>query len=249
MMRLRGFSLVEMAVVLAIIGLLMVSAMYTLTAQMDQRRFEETQRRLEAARELLLAFAITKGRLPCPGTASGDENPVGGGTCASPWGGFLPARAIGFQIVDSNGFALDGWNNRIRYAVSSDTVALTGCTGSNTQPHFTSATNLRANGITCQPADLVICNQAPTPVTANACDAGTSVTNQNVVVAIVFSTGKNSATGGTGQNEARNLDNNRLLVSRIPDPSTAAGGEFDDQMVWIPVGELYAKMIAAGVLP
>jgi len=248
-LRADGFSLIELAVVFFIISLLLASGMYTLSAQTAQRNFEETRRRLEAARELLLAFAIAKGRLPCPGTTSGDENPAGGGSCASPWGGFLPGREIGFQIVDTSGFALDAWQNRIRYAVSSHAIALVGCTGTSTQPHFTNAISLRTNGMTCQPGDLVICSLAPTPVTANVCDAGTSVTNQNTVVAIVFSTGKNGATGGTGQNEARNLDNNRLFVSRTPDPQTAAGGEFDDQMVWIPVGELYGKLIAAGVLP
>lgn len=81
------------------------------------------------------------------------------------------------------------------------------------------------------------------------CDPSTSVTNQNTVVAIIFSTGKNGATGGTGTNEARNLDGNALFVSRVPDPSGATGGEFDDLLVWIPVGVLYGKLIAAGVLP
>lgn len=248
-LRQRGFTLTEMAVVFVIVGFLLASALYTLSAQMEQRNFDETRRRVEAAKELLLAFAIVNGRLPCPGTATGDEAPAGGGNCTSPWGGFLPGRAIGFQIVDANGFALDAWNNRIRYAVSSNTVALVGCAGTSTQPHFTSTANLKANGITCQPGDLVVCSRSPATVTANTCDAGTSVTNQNTVVAVVFSTGKNGATGGTGLNEARNLDNNRLFVSRTPDPSTATGGEFDDQMAWIAVGELYGRLIAAGVLP
>jgi prepilin-type N-terminal cleavage/methylation domain-containing protein len=247
--RCHGFTLTELAVVFVIVSLLLMTGMFTLSAQNEQRNFEETRRRLEAARELLVAFAVANGRLPCPGTASGDENPAGGGNCVSPWGGFLPARTIGFQMVDGNGFGLDAYNNRIRYAISSQAVALVNCAGSSTQPHFTNTANLRTNGITCQPGDLVICNRAPTPVTANVCDAGTSVTNQNTVVAIVFSTGKNGATGGTGQNEARNLDNNRLFVSRTPDSASAGGGEFDDQMVWIPVGELYGKLIAAGRLP
>ena len=51
------------------------------------------------------------------------------------------------------------------------------------------------------------------------------------------------------RNEARNLDNNQLFVSKTPDPPGAAGGEFDDQMVWITAGELYSKLIAAGRLP
>ena len=29
----------------------------------------------------------------------------------------------------------------------------------------------------------------------------------------------------------------------------AKNGEFDDLMVWIPAGQLYGRMIAAGVLP
>jgi prepilin-type N-terminal cleavage/methylation domain-containing protein len=246
--RSRGFTLTELAVVFAIASLLLAAGLYTLSAQTDQRHFEETRRRLEAARDLLLGFAIVNGRLPCPATAatSGDEAPAGGGTCTSAYGGFLPARSIGFQVTDSAGFAIDAWGNRIRYAVSSATPA---CAASPTVPHFTSAANMRTNGITCQPNDLVVCRQSPAVVTATSCDAGTSVTNQGIVVAIAFSTGKNGATGGTGVNEARNLDNNALFVSRTPDPTGAAGGEFDDQMTWITVGELYGKLIAADVLP
>jgi prepilin-type N-terminal cleavage/methylation domain-containing protein len=246
----RGFSLVELAVVFVIISLLLATAMYTLSAQTEQRNFEETRRRLEAARELLLGFAVANRRLPCPATAaSSGAEAFSGANCTSPYGGFLPARSIGFQITDAAGFALDAWQNRIRYAVSGNAVALIGCAGSSTQPHFTNATNLRTNGITCQPNDLVVCRQSPAVVTASTCDAGTSVTNQSLVVAIAFSTGKNGATGGTGVNEARNLDNNALFVSRTPDPASATGGEFDDQMTWIAVGELYAKLVAAGVLP
>jgi prepilin-type N-terminal cleavage/methylation domain-containing protein len=246
--RMRGFTLTELAVVFVIISLLLATAMYTLSAQTEQRNFEETRRRLEAARELILAFAVVNGRLPCPATAaSAGAEAFSGGACTSAYGGFLPAAAIGFQITDAAGFALDAWQNRIRYAVSG--AAPTGCAVGPTLPHFINAANLRANGITCEPNDLVVCRQSPAVVTASACDAGTSVTNQNIVVAIAFSTAKNGATGVTGVNEARNLDNNALFVSRTQDPVGAAGGEFDDQMTWITVGELYGKLIAAGILP
>jgi prepilin-type N-terminal cleavage/methylation domain-containing protein len=246
----HGFTLTELAVVFTIISLLLAAGMYTLSAQTDQRNFEETRRRVEAARELLLAFAVVNGRLPCPAIASsGGQESLSGANCSSPYGGFLPARTIGFQIMDAGGNAVDVWGSAIRYAVSSHAVALSGCAGTSTQPHFTNATNLRTNGITCQPNDLVICRQSPAVVTATTCDASTSVTNQNLVVALVFSVGKNGATGGTGTNEARNLDNNALFVSRTLDPATAAGGAFDDQMTWITVGELYSKLISAGLLP
>jgi type II secretory pathway pseudopilin PulG len=250
-----GFTLTELAVVFVIISLLLATAMYTLSAQTEQRNFEETRRRLEAARELLLGFAVAHGRLPCPATAtsSGDEAPLGGGACTvfPNHSGFLPARTIGFQIVDSGGYAPDAWNNRIRYAVSAVTPA--GCAAPPATPHFTSATNLKVNGITCRPDDLVTCRSA-TGITATDCGAAANaLTNQSSpykpIVAIVMSTGKNGAVGGGGIDEAANTNGDRVFVWHTPSPVGAANGEFDDQITWITVGELYGKLIAAGLLP
>lgn len=249
-----GFTLTELAVVFVIISLLLATAMYTLSAQTEQRNFEETRRRLEAARELILAFAVVNGRLPCPAiaTSAGDEAPLGGGTCSAPgpYGGWLPARSIGFQVSDAAGYAIDAWGNRIRYAVSA--VTPTGCAVPPTVPHFTSATNLKANGITCRPDDLVVCRSA-TGITGTDCGAAANaLTNQSSpykpIVAIVMSTGKNGAVGG-GIDEAANTNGDRVFVWHTPTPVGAANGEFDDQMTWITVGELYAKLIAAGLLP
>ena len=240
----RGFTLIELTVVLVIVGFLLVSAMYTLSAQTEQRNRGETQRRLEEAKELLLTYAIVNKRLPCPGTASGDEAGGGGAACTSSYGGFLPGRAIGFQSVDTSGFALDAWGYRIRYAVSATTW--NGGAARYTTQHVSDSTTVGWS-LTQMPADLQVCSAAT--ASAAACDAGAVVTNQNVVVAVVFSTGKNTTTGGTGTNESRNLDSNGIFVSRPPDPSGATGGEFDDMMVWIPVGVLYGRMVSAGVLP
>lgn len=249
----RGFTLVEIAVVMMIVALLLGGLMYTLAAQIEQRAIEETRSRLEAARELLLSYAIVNGRLPCPATttSSGDEVPLGGGTCTLPYGGFLPARTIGYQIVDAGGFALDSWQNRIRYAVSS--APLTGCAGPSTLPHFTNNANLKANGITCQPNDLVVCKSS-TGITATDCGpAANALTNQSAprtVVAIVFSTGKNgSLICPSCVDETANTNGDRVFVSHAPAPAGVTNGEFDDYLMWISVGELYGKLISAGVLP
>ena len=121
---------------------------------------------------------------------------------------------------------------------------------SSTAPHFTHGANLKANGITCQPSDLVLCKSA-TGITATTCGpASNALTNQNVVVALVYSVGKNFATSGAaGIDEAANANGDAVFVSHAPAPAGAANGEYDDQMSWIAVGELYARMISAGVLP
>jgi prepilin-type N-terminal cleavage/methylation domain-containing protein len=243
----RGFTLTELAVVFAIVALLLAAGLFTLSAQTDVRNFEETRRRLEMARELLLAFALVNGRLPCPATTSGAEAITTPPNCDATYGGFLPAQAIGFQIVDGNGFAIDAWGNRIRYAVSSTTPT---CTPAATAtPHFTNAANLRTNGLTCLPNDLLVCNTA-TGISATDCAAAANqVTNKTTLVAILLATGKNGIAGSGGIDEAANVNGDRVFVWHTPTPPTATNGEFDDQMAWIAVGELYARLVAANLLP
>jgi type II secretory pathway pseudopilin PulG len=258
-----GFSLVELAIVLLVVTLMLSSLLYTLAAQTEQRNFEDTRRRLEQARELVLAFAIVNGRLPCPARANSAgvevRNAAGeckdaanvedyyGGTPGGVVGGLLPAVTIGFPTVDAAGFAIDAWQNRIRYAVAK---TITNCSGTATLPHFENATNLKGNGISCQPSDLLICKSATGITGINCGGSANQVMSQNLVVTIVFSTGKNAATsGGTGVDEAANLNGDQIFVFHVPAPNGAANGEFDDQFTWITVGELYGKLIAAGVLP
>ena len=233
----RGFSLVELAVVLVIIGFLMVSGILAFNAQVDSRNFEENARRLNLAAEMVLAFAIANRRLPCPATAgtTGVEAPSGGGTCTTSFNGFLPAETIGYPYYDSDRYALDAYGNRIRYAVAS---AITSCTGTSTTPHFTSVNNLRANGMTCQPNDLDVCTTA-------ACAA--RVVAQRTAVFLVLSTGKNGAiTSAYVADESENTDGDMTFVSRTP-----GGGSdtFDDQLLVVPVGVLYSRLATAGVLP
>lgn len=264
----RGFSLVELAVVIAIVAFLMGGLMYTLSAQTEQRNFEETRRRLEQARELILAFAITRGRLPCPARSAATSSPstvageevvttatgcIGdsvtdyyGGSGPSVTLGLLPARSIGYQQVDAAGFAVDAWGNRLRYAVAN---LITNCSGSSTTPHFVNTVNLKTNGISCQPNDLIVCRSA-TGITSTTCGAATNqIMTQGLVVAIIFSLGKNGAGAAGGIDEAANLNGDRVFVYHTPSPSTATNGEFDDQFLWITTGEFYGRLVAAGLLP
>lgn len=274
----QGFSLIELAVVMAIVALLLGTMMVTLSAQTEQRNAEDTRRRLDQARELLLTYALVKGRLPCPArytsaashsqgvesfcaaaatsstsTCAGSETTTeqSHGTCSNHFDGYLPAATIGYQQTDSDGFAVDAWGNRIRYAVARTN---TNCSGATLPPNsyttmFTSKTNLASYGITCQPDDLLVCRSA-TGITATTCGGGgNQIMSQSLVVALVLSTGKNGATSGGGIDEAANTNGDRVFVWHTPTPGTAANGEFDDVINWIPVGELYGRLISAGALP
>src|SRR4051812_29282785 len=72
----RGYTLLELAVALLVIAVLTGMLALPLAAQVEMRRGEETRRRLGEARDVLLAFAATHGRLPCPASATsrGEES-------------------------------------------------------------------------------------------------------------------------------------------------------------------------------
>lgn len=265
----RGFTLIEVAVVFTIVAILLSTLMYTLSAQSEQRARADTQRRLEEAKELLIAFAIVNGRLPCPARCSnwpacnvagqgGIESNVGGvGTaCTDSYTGYLPGQAIGFQPTDAMGYALDAWGNRIRYAVSQVTNPV------GTAPHFTNSANLRQNTIATTPNDLLVCASSTAAgfnAAAPTCGAATNiVTSQTVVAAVVWSHGKNYTTMPAGNvdeqinnkhREPAVLNMNPTFIWHDVRPQGAVGGEYDDMMVWIPAGQFYGRLIAAGVLP
>ncbi|OLC66331.1 MAG: hypothetical protein AUH79_06195 [Betaproteobacteria bacterium 13_1_40CM_4_64_4] len=269
----RGFTLTELAVVMTVVGFLLASLMYTLSAQIDQRNFDDTRRRLEQARELVLSFAIINGRLPCPARYTSAASNSGGlesfctaaspatcagsetttvqthGNCSNYYDGYVPAASIGYAQTDASGFAIDAWGNRIRYAVAKLNTNCSTSPPANTIL-FTSTTNLKTYGISCQPNDLLICKSG-TGVSATDCGGATNqIMAQSLLAGVVFSTGKNGATsGGTGADESKNVAGNRTFVFHPPTPSDFANGEFDDQLTWITVGEFYGRLVAAGVLP
>lgn len=282
--RQRGFSLTEMAVVFTIVALLLGGLTYTLSSQMEARLLTDTQRRLDDARELLLAFAVANGRLPCPARYTSNVSHSQGresfcsadapaacagsetttvqshGNCSNYYDGYLPAVSIGYTPVDNEGFAVDAWGNRIRYAVAKKTAqpstgGYSASCATTGIPGFTSTTRLKANGVGCVPDEMVVCASA-TGVTSTTCGTATPVTNQKTVVAVVFSSGKNyrsaataaAATAAGRTDEAANLDGDGVFVFHTPVPFGTAN-EFDDMVTWLPAGLLYSRLISAATLP
>jgi prepilin-type N-terminal cleavage/methylation domain-containing protein len=233
----RGFTLIELAVVIAIVGLLLGSLMVPLATQVEARQIGEADRILQDAREALYGFAIANGRLPCPASSlsNGLESPVGGGICTNAQDGFLPAATLGIMPTDPEGFAIDSWGNRIRYAVTDANASA-----------FTTANGVSTQHLTAPPSpDLQVCSTG-IGISGGKCAAGKAVTA--IAVAVVFSLGPNGLAGGASPDEGPNRDNDRVFVSRLAG-NRSAGGEFDDIVTWLSPHVLYSHLVAAGKLP
>ena len=248
LIRSGGFTMIELAVALAVIALLLAGMLVPLQKQVETAKLEETQRLLEQAAEALIGYAATNGYFPCPADATSNGQEAAGtnhntGACGT-WNGFLPAAALGLRPVDAQGYAVDGWGtsaNRVRYAISSDTV------GGVTNP-FTRTNGFRSVPITSFGATplLQVCQSGNGP---NGANCGGAVPLASNAAVVLWSVGPNAATGGTSAHEAENPNPNggsadRIFVSRTH--STSAGAEFDDVVAWIPVTTLLSRLVTAG---
>ena len=229
----KGFTLIEMAIVLLIITLLLSGLLVPLSTQVEQRKIAETQKSLEEIKEALIGFAIINGRLPCPAKSAteGDENVCTG---AQPRTGFIPWAALGVP-------KLDGWGHIFRYSV---TPAFT-----LAPPNGPTLTTLRDITITTR-------DSAGTPI---------NLSNVNSIPAMVLSHGRNGYGAFDDQGVAQSpvpvanadeVDNKNIapiqaiFISRPQtDNPAAAGGEFDDIVVWLSPNILFNRMVAAGKLP
>lgn len=260
---LAGFSLVEMAIVLAIVGLLLGGLIPTLSAQMESQRINETRKQLDEIQQALIGYAIINGRLPCPakatlasGLANAGVEATTGNTCActatgnynadntatactlSTVTGVLPWATLGIKETDA-------WERRYTYRVTT---------------HFADqiAANTFGTGCTPSPAptasSFALCSSSSSvtmPYVRSADSGGTNVADD--VPAIFLSHGKNGAGAylsngtqlavSTVDDEAENSDNDNKFVSHN------ITSNFDDLVVWLSPNTLLNRMVTAGKLP
>lgn len=230
----RGFSLLEMAVVLIILGFVLGAILAPIQAQRQQLAQSQTENTLETVKKALVGFAQAKGRLPCPATlaSNGAEDPLPvTGTCTQPVG-LLPAVTLGIQPINSDGFVIDAWNNPIRYAITQNTA------GGAATPDFTTSSDMANVGISVLNPDLRVC------VSAASCTATVNLTSN--AVAVIYSLGATGSLASGGADETENLGADTVFVSH--EPSATVGNEFDHMVVWISPYVLYNSMIEAGQL-
>ena len=236
-----GFTLLEMAVVLIIVGFLLGGLLVSLSAQMDIRNYNETKQKIAVIKEALVGFTLANGRLPCPadptvasGTAGvGTQKFNAAGTACNSLSGVIPWVDLGLLETDA-------WGRRFTYRVASsfsDAIAL------NTVAPPVGCTLVPSS------SSFALCSDGDITVTDGASTIAVKVP------AIIVSHGKNGfgayGSDGTQISEAtasvaekENTDADTDFVSMVANQLN-----YDDVVDWVSENVLFNRMVAAGRLP
>jgi prepilin-type N-terminal cleavage/methylation domain-containing protein len=272
----RGFTLVEIAISMVILGLVLTGLVVSLSQQLEQRRLLDTRTTLAQANEALTAFVVANGRLPCPAVAAsnGLESTAGGPGICTTAAGFLPAVTLGLPNLDANGLLTDGWADgstqdntgaisyprAIRYSVArliGTPLANALTTASLNVPGATrSAVGTLLNSAPGGNQGLFVCRSSVGLIGAgNRCGGAANSLAMNAV-AVIWSQGPTGNDAiGTSANEKQNSTQlgapgiAGTFVMRDPSDTAAAAGRFDDLVVWTSWGTVADKLMTAWQVP
>lgn len=231
----NGFTLVEMAIVLAIVALLLGGLLPVISSQIEQQRRNETRKYMDEVRDAMLGFAVSNGRLPCPdtsgegvedtGTITTDNIPIAGqstkATSCTVSVGSLPYNTLGVSPIDS-------YNSALIYA-------LTPAFGARTEVY-----SAPAGGGTLLSSSFF--NLSSTGA-MQICNASCAANLTTTAVAVIVSRGTNWATA-TSPDETENTNSDPKFISR-----DFAQNGYDDLVVWLSPNTLFNRMVTAGKLP
>ena len=250
----RGFTLVELAIVILIMGLVMGGLAMPLAVQRENGRIRDGQAQLESVRDAIEGYALVNGFLPCPATpASNGNSAVSGGGCDEQHG-FVPATTLNVTGVrNGDNLLLDPWGSPLRYSVTAADIDGDG------DWDFTAPGEMPDVTIPVLQPDLVICSTA-TGASATAC-AGANVTLSDQAPVVIYSLGKDwpsfsspdqvenvgTTLGGGATGASYRVAADDVFVMR--GRGGATGAEFDDLVVWVSPNALFRRMIDAGRLP
>ncbi len=234
----RGFSLIELAIVLVIVTILIGGLAVPLSAQIKARRIAETNQTMAEAREAIIGYAMThktggatsRPYLPCPDT-NGDgleEARTATGSC--------PQNVGWFPWVTLGTSAQDAWGNRLRYATHADLTS--NVTGFHDGSAFalSSPWNQVCSANGCPVVDVAA--NVPVVLVSHGPN-GWGARNVN---------GNTLASPGSAD-EQENLNGNKLYVSRSPTQPENTLGEFDDLTTWLSFNVLINRVCPAGGCP
>lgn len=224
----RGLSLVELAVVLLILGLLLGGLLVPLSTQLSMRQVKQTEKTLDGIIEALLGYAVANGHLPCPdNTGDGIEDYDPGTDTCDVQEANLPWATLGVP-------GRDAWDGPLIYRVAE--------AFSDRPPTFCLESGKLSAG------NLTVCGTVQPPPESTSCDGNILTAS---AVAVIVSQGQNRGVCSSTPcaDERENADGDKVFVSRRITSADASLGEFDDIVAWLSPYILFNRLAVAGKLP
>jgi prepilin-type N-terminal cleavage/methylation domain-containing protein len=149
--RMQGFTLIEIAIVLLVVGILLGYTVALFPRQQELKQYRAADQEMEEILAVIIGFAQVNGRLPCPAIPNtiGLEDGGGGVNCNN-YGGFVPANTLGLTgKLNDDSLLIDPWGNPYRYYVSASDAPdpAPGTAGTNGFVDFVRANEMRAVGL------------------------------------------------------------------------------------------------------
>lgn len=245
-----GFTLVELAVVMVIVGIVLTMGLKMVNSTLDNASFSESKAKQERIKLALLSYLRTNGKLPCPDN-SGDTvvaTGVAAPSCnslAADGYGIVPWQTLGMSRDD----VIDGWGNYFSFRVAN---------GNGVAKNWTS------NGSAL--TDMTI-NELKNPsaaITIQELDssASTLVNTTSTAVVVLISHGRNGfgaktvktaarmpvTDAGAGEVTNATVGSATFVLRPVNDAPAAVNGPYDDLVTYMQPRDLLQPMIIEGTL-
>jgi prepilin-type N-terminal cleavage/methylation domain-containing protein len=247
--RRQGYSLIEMAVVIAVFSLVGGTMLSVATMKAERRQAAGLAERLDFLEEAILYYYRQFGHLPCPASASAPENTANFGratdcAAAAPAGtadagagtdavrtGIVPTRTL--AIADSAMF--DPWGNRISYTVIKDLAK-----DSGTFTAYTTALTTGVIRIVDLNGNQVVNDDGKTIIAYALVSHGKNGKGAANRLGTVTTACDNAAKDG------ENCNNDAVIRDTDIQDGTIAANYYDDFVRWKEMDALGASSAAAG---
>ena len=232
-----GFSLVEIAIVLIIVGIVSTGAILGLGEYRSVQGVKEGGQKIDRLKEQLLLFGQTNKFLPCPDVNFDGFEDRTGDACSSDVG-TAPYVDLGLQRDDVQ----DAWGNFIRYAVNrnADTAAQI-CDKSSAASYFcNSGFGINWFTLTETPplyalrgdGDYYVCNSLPSSCNATTVISATNLEAESAsIVLVAYNQDGHETLGNCASNTGLNAENCDMDEFYQQGTMTSEDGLFFDDIV------------------
>ncbi len=262
--RINGFSLVELAIVIFVVGILLTAGLKLLSVRVNTAQIEATTTHQEAIKQALISYLGKHKRLPCPNTAANGALPAPLPPCLS--SGIVPYAELGLD----RSTVLDGWENYFTYVLTPNPIStLLPPKMPATLPPYTTAwtysyhPSINISPLTTNPFQAFWPANSTGGVTVS--DGVNTIANPALATGAVLaliSHGRNgygatnvklgiNDASAAGADEIQNITpliapGNLSVIKRDATDSTTAGGAFDDMVLALSAREIISPLVLDG---